>query len=197
MSFDDDKPFPNDEIFLIDPPARFSIRRTASRLNRSERIGGAIIQALLILFFLGIAAPFLFLVGPLLVDGIWSKGTVISRDPLAWRRSQALPVASILAHGGGGKSTNYKIVYDFADAAGVKRRGSSSVSFSTWRDLRPGNAVDILYSESDPDHNLLWNGIQGNHVVSTIMGMVGLFLLASAGFRAMSGLFSALLGNAE
>ena len=159
--------------------------------KRELRIGSSIVAGLLgalLLIFPVITFHGLFL---LFTDGAWAQGTVLAKEPVAVGKALRFPVASLLAHGGGGEHIDRRIHYEFTDSAGRRHRGATGVGRKTWSRLKPGDMVDVVYATSDPAQNQLWVGLEQHHLIPIGFGVIGLLLVLNAGFDAIRGLFAA------
>lgn len=156
-----------------------SLRAFWLYVNQDQRLGTAILTLVLgggfCLMPLLVFAPLL----PFWTEGIQVRGTVLARDPVAFRWHQpAVLAAGLLAHGGGWRGPTHFIDYEFLDPAGVRQSGRSGVTVADWSRLKPGDEVDVVYLKSDPTQSRLWLGLDNGQWALIAFATIGLLIIS-------------------
>lgn len=155
-------------------------------LNHEPRLTHSVILCLpaFILAFM----PIVVLSGnwPFLFEGAWAKGTVTGKA-IAATRCGALPIASVLAHGGGNGSHG-EVSYEFPASGGVLVQGQSGVEWSVWDQLNAGDVVDVVYQTSDPSKNRAWFGFNSGERAAMGFGGLSILLMALAATQFIRGI---------
>ena len=129
---------------------------------------------------------------PFVAAGLLAVGLGIGllRDELRFGDTGTSVQGSVVStrfHPGDGDSgDSYSMQYAFTDASGLSHGGSSGISESQFRTLRPGDRVEVAYLATDPATNRLGKPepqlLQSLAVmgVGTLFAVVGSTLVASA-----------------
>ena len=90
----------------------------------------------------------LILVGAILAGVLWFAALPEARLALEGREVAAQVTGK---HEVSGRSTTYHLSYTFTTASGQVRRADGRVGYATYRAIRPGDRITVLYVPADPE----------------------------------------------